>query len=81
MSREEVLAMLDAGPEGPSELEVEEVAVDASGPPVPVSETALELDDWSLRRGAEVFNGSERIKEGFESLIPEDHPNPTGGHE
>jgi hypothetical protein len=77
MSREEVLAMLDAGPEGPSELEVEEVAVDASGPPVPVSETALELDDWSLRRGAEVFNSSERIKEGFASLIPEDHPDPT----
>lgn len=75
MSREEVLAMLDA-PVGQSDLEIEGAVDGVPVPAVHLSETALDLDGWSLRRGAEVFDGSERIREQFASLIPEDHPEP-----
>ena len=57
MTHDELLAALDLTPEelGPIDLGQEP----GSGPPPgpPPSPTALDLDDWSLRRGAETLDG------------------------
>lgn len=64
--RDELSSMLDDTPAGESDLEILEL----QGGKNHASPTALKLDDWSLRRGAEVFNASERIKEMYE--IPDE---------
>lgn len=66
MSREELLAMLDAKA-GASELEVSD-GQECDSVSHPVSKTALVLDEWSLRRGEEVYESSERIREMFGPL-------------
>ncbi len=63
MSREEILAMLDV-PSGDSALEVSE-AETCDTVSQEASPTALRLDDWSIRRGDEVLDQSERLKKQF----------------
>jgi uncharacterized protein with von Willebrand factor type A (vWA) domain len=81
MTAEEILGLLNDKPVGRAVAGVsaDELVVSGdvqAGSPVarpgkPASETALELDSWSLRRGAEVFEESPRIKKMFDALVPE----------
>lgn len=64
MTSEEMLAMLNDSPGGSSDLEIGEHT--ESAPQVEKSPTALKLDDWSMRRGQEVLEASERLKQTFE---------------
>ncbi len=64
MSREEILSLLDT-PAGQSDLEVAAAETCDTVSPVEVSETALALDDWSLRRGREVLENSELLQKQF----------------
>ena len=68
MDREELLKMLDlSGKEAvPTEGATELAITPTTGPPQPgpaASPTALELDQWGLRRGREVLEDSERIRQ------------------
>ncbi|HZY83672.1 MAG TPA: hypothetical protein VFE78_02470 [Gemmataceae bacterium] len=65
MSNEDLLRMLDlAGKEAPAEAESLAVApVEAGKKEVPASPTALRLDGWGLRRGADVLRASGRLRE------------------
>lgn len=66
MSREDLLNMLDTPAGGAAELEIDDVFQADATPPSP---TALELDDWSLRRGKEVLWSSERLRKTFDSQV------------
>lgn len=80
MNREEMLAILLEKPTTAKDSDLE-VAEERTVPEAEKSETSLELDAWSLRRGHEVLNESERIKKSFENLLPaEDDPNRTTKH-
>lgn len=58
MTREELLAALDLAPEAPAgPLDLDDGATSATAAGPPPSPTALVLDDWSLRRGAEALDG------------------------
>lgn len=74
MSHDEILAMLDE-PTPVSELEVGDAEKGDTVSSLPVSPTALVLDDWSLRRGREVLGGSERLQQMFDCPInaPDEH--------
>jgi uncharacterized protein with von Willebrand factor type A (vWA) domain len=65
MSNEDLLKMLDlAGKEAPAEVENLAVAPGEAGKKeVAASPTALRLDGWGLRRGADVLRESERLRE------------------
>jgi len=56
MTQEELLAALEIAPEdpGPIDLDGDAPAVPTGPPPSP---TALDLDEWSMRRGAESLDG------------------------
>src|SRR6476661_7647174 len=57
--------MLDlAGKEAASKEEADDVPITPAGSPpvVHASPTALELDDWGMRRGREVLAESERLR-------------------
>lgn len=54
---EELLDLVNENPGGPADDELD-VQEQKASPPSP---TALKLDDWSLRRGAEVLAASERL--------------------
>jgi hypothetical protein len=56
MTREELLAALEITPEPAGAIDIADGAPTADTGPPP-SPTALELDDWSLRRGNEAIHG------------------------
>lgn len=64
MNREEMLASLTAKPTPQVESDLE-VAEERVIPEAERSDTALELDDWSRRRGWEVVESSERMQKTF----------------
>lgn len=67
MNREEMLAsLLEKPTTKDSDLEVVE---ERKVPEAERSETALQLDEWSLRRGREVYAESERIQKPFNDLV------------
>ena len=57
--------MLDLGGKEPAPAEATELAITPHDevPARPASPTALELDGWGLRRGREVLEGSERLRQ------------------
>lgn len=62
MTKEDLLAMLDLPTRtGKSDLEVSE-AEEGGEAQIPLNPTALELDEWSMRMGREVLEGSEVIQ-------------------
>lgn len=68
MKREDLLKMLDlsgqeAAPEGATELAITPVDTPPVQPPKTANPTALELDEWGLRRGREVLAASERLQQ------------------
>jgi uncharacterized protein with von Willebrand factor type A (vWA) domain len=70
--------LLAEQPNQDSELEISG-AEEYGHKPKKVSDTALELDSWALRRGAEVLEGSDRIKQlfGYDPENP-DESKPVG---
>lgn len=63
MSTDDLLSMLNLAPTAkPADQGAE---IPDAHPSVPPSETALELDDWSLRRGREVLETNERLSQAF----------------
>jgi uncharacterized protein with von Willebrand factor type A (vWA) domain len=65
VNRDELLKMLDlSGKEEPPEQATELAITPHQDPPqVAVSPTALELDEWGLRRGREVLAESQRLQQ------------------
>lgn len=65
MSNDDLLKMLDLeGKEAPPSNEALPIIPAGEGvKPVPTSPTALRLDDWGLRRGADVLKESERLQD------------------
>lgn len=68
MNRDDLLKMLDlSGKEAAPQEESTELAITSTtGPPQPrpaASPTALELDDWGLRRGSDILADSERLQQ------------------
>jgi uncharacterized protein with von Willebrand factor type A (vWA) domain len=64
-SREELLKMLDLSGKGAAPPEATDLAITSTEAPPPkrsASPTALELDEWGMRRGCEVLAESERIR-------------------
>src|SRR5262249_27235695 len=59
-----LLRLLDLGGNDPGNEPAANLAIDPDEPeqPVPASPTALDLDDWSLRKGREVLADSERMQ-------------------
>ena len=68
MNREDLLRMLDlagkdAAPEDVTATTVEEAKTKSNAPSgAHLSHTALDLDEWALRRGKEVLEESERLR-------------------
>lgn len=73
MNHEEMLASLLEKPATAKDSDLE-VVEERTVPEAEKSETALELDAWSLRRGGEVFRESERIGKAFGGLHKPDDP-------
>lgn len=65
MGRDDLLKLLDLAGKDAAREEVDDVPITPAGtPPVAhVNPTALELDDWGLRRGKEVLAESERLRQ------------------
>jgi uncharacterized protein with von Willebrand factor type A (vWA) domain len=64
MTPEELLKMLDlAGKEAGADKPVPLVAPAGTGPPRSTHRTALEVDEWGLRRGRDLVEASERLRE------------------
>ena len=67
MNREELLEMLDlAGKEALLPVVGSEIAAGGGSCPregKPASPTALHLDDWALRRGRDLLEESDRLRE------------------
>src|SRR5262245_45084982 len=64
-SREDLLKMLDlSGTEAapPEATDLALTSTEAPPPRRPASSTALELDEWGMRRGCEVLAESERVR-------------------
>jgi uncharacterized protein with von Willebrand factor type A (vWA) domain len=70
MSNEDLLKMLDlAGKEAPAKADGLAVTPGEAGKKeAPASPTALRLDGWGLRRGADVLRESERLRDCLEPL-------------
>lgn len=62
MTREELLASLNLPAPGKNTSQLQVTDEDTPDNLPPASETALQLDDWSLRRGAEVLAESEKLR-------------------
>src|SRR5262245_46668313 len=64
-SRDDLLKLLDLDGKEATPAEAEELAITSTTdlkPRRPASPTALELDDWAVRRGREVLHDSERLR-------------------
>lgn len=71
VSREELTAAFEELDPGSADLEVEEAdSLSVQAKKRPPSPTALELDEWSMRRGREVLDESDRLKQIFELPKP-----------
>lgn len=75
MNRDEMLASLLEKPSTAKDSDLD-VVEERTVPEAEKSETALELDAWSLRRGSEVLHESERISKAFADLAPTDTSDP-----
>ncbi len=65
VSRDDLLKLLDLEGKEATPVEAEDLAITPTTdltPRRPASPTALELDDWAVRRGREVLHDSERLR-------------------
>src|SRR4051812_21594823 len=64
MSNDDLLRMLDLeGKEAPQAKEALPITSGEAKQTTPASPTALQLDDWGLRRGEDVLKESERLQQ------------------
>ena len=64
MDKDDLLKLLDLEGKEAAPSEATDLALTSTAdtkPPKAASPTALELDDWALRRGGEVMADSERL--------------------